>query len=92
MSGEPSFVYYVFPQDPSIESVRELDEDGREAYRVDPDTISSLGVCVKAETTTVQCKCGDPPVSKSAECTVYREAATGKYCYTLCQSCYVVCK
>jgi hypothetical protein len=87
--------YYIFPEELSFQDICQLTEDDRKQYQVQQAELSTkVGMqeqCVRAETYTTTCMCGNPPRPKPANCTVYRGLVSNKYCYTRCESCYVAC-
>ena len=89
---ESEYEYYVFPEEINVE---ELEPEEADQYRIEaPSPVaaeSQQEPCYPAERTRKKCRCGNPPVTRWAEGTVYR-TASGRRCYARYQSCHVVCR
>jgi hypothetical protein len=46
--------------------------------------------CFPTGHSTITCMCGTPPKPKDGKCEVFYTLG-GKYCYTRCESCYIIC-
>ena len=76
----------------------DYDGEGRpheemDQWKIQPDDSdgSAQPPCVPGRTYSQAYQCGNPPVIKYGNCTVWVHPVTGAYCRTTCESAYVVC-
>lgn len=80
--------YYMIPEGIDLD---ELTDDQWKQYEIAESEVPvGPEKCFVEDHSEKDCKCGSPPVIKKAKCDVYK-TPSGKYCYTLCESCYVAC-
>ena len=92
METHSKYTFYKLPE--ALRESAELDRAAVESFEVSEQSLQSpesLGHCSVTGHSSIKCMCGSPPKPKYGACDIYTEDGTGKYCYTRCESCYVVC-